>query len=155
MRRISLGILALGLAACQSASDTPPPPAAPPPPPRAGAAVLDSSVTVIPPESAVPKRYAAFSGVWTGSWDGVSFDARLAVRSVAANGRVEATYAWGTLGDIKPGTADGKGRISGSMLKLERFANGGDTTFTMQPDGTLAGTYRLGELSFTGVFRKQ
>lgn len=153
MKRAALGIVMLALVGCQSASDSPPPaPAAPPPP--AGSATLDPTVTITPPDKSVPKRYAAFSGIWAGTWDGVPFDGKLAVRTIAANGAVEASYAWGTLGDIKPGTADGRGRISANRLKLERFANGGDAVFTMQPDGTLAATYALGTQSFTGVFRK-
>lgn len=156
MKRMVPALLLLALAACQSSEPPPPPaPAAPPPPPAAGAAALDKTVVVTPPDNKVQKRYAAFSGVWVGSWDGALFDAQLAVRSIAPNGAVEATYAWGTLGDIKPGTADGKGRISGDRLKFDRFANGGDAIFTMQPDGTLAGTYAIGPQSFTGVFRKE
>lgn len=155
MRRIVPALLLLALAACRSTEEPPPAPAAPPPPPVAGAASLDKTVVVTPPDKSVQKRYAAFSGIWVGSWDGARFDARLAVRTIAPNGAVEATYAWGTIGDIKPGTADGKGRISGDRLKFERFANGGDAVFTMQPDGTLAGTYAVGPQSFTGVFRKE
>lgn len=155
MKRTLALLLLLTLAACKSTEQPPPAPTPPPPPPAAGAAVLDKTVVIVPPDRKVPKKYAAFSGIWVGSWDGALFDARLAVRTVAPNGAVEATYAWGTIGDIKPGTADGKGKIGGDRLKFERFANGGDAVFTMQPDGTLAGTYALGTQSFTGVFRKE
>ena len=147
----------LALAACQSA---PPPDAAPPAPaplpgpPPSGAAVLDSSVIITPPDSKVPKKYAAFSGVWMGLWDGM-YEGKLAVRTVATNGKTTVTYAWGTLADNKPGTADGQGRVAGSTLKLDRFANGADATFTLQGDGTLAGTYALSGVTYTGVFSKR
>jgi hypothetical protein len=147
----------LALAACQASTPEPPQPApvAPPPPPRAGSARLDRTVVIIPPDPKVPKRYAAFSGRWKGNWDGASFDALLAVRSIAPNGAVEASYAWGTHGDIRPGTAEGKGRIRGDQLKFDRFANGGDAVFVMQPDGTLAGSYSIGDLRFTAIFVRQ
>ena len=148
----------LALAACQSAPpETPPPAPAPAPlpgPPASGAAVLDSSVIITPPDAKMPKKYAAFSGVWTGLWDGM-FEGKLAVRTISAKGKITVTYAWGTLADNKPGTADGQGRIAGSTLKLDRFANGADATFTMQGDGTLAGTYALSGVTYTGVFSRR
>jgi hypothetical protein len=147
----------LALTGCQSTPDTPPPAPAPAPlpgPPASGAAVLDSSVIVTPPDAKVPRKYAAFSGEWTGLWNGM-FEGKLAVRSVSAKGKVTVTYAWGTLADNKPGTADGQGRIAGSTLKLDRFANGADATFTLQGDGTLAGTYALSGVTYTGVFSRR
>jgi hypothetical protein len=158
MRLAILGLAAVALTACQSSSDTatstPPPVQAPPPVPAVGSAALDSSVVITPPDKKVPKQYAAFSGIWVGTWDG-PLDAKLAVRSVAANGSVTVTYAWGEMGAMKPGIVDGQGRIRGSTLKLDRFASGVDTTFTMQPDGTLAGTYTLSGTSYKGVFHRQ
>ena len=152
------GLAALTLAACQSAPDTAPPEPAPAPMPAApaasGSAVLDRSVTVTPPDAKVPRKYAAFSGIWSGSWNGM-YEGKLAVRTVSANGRVTVTYAWGTLADNKPGTVDGQGKIGGSTLKLDRFANGADATFTLQGDGTLAGTYALSGTTYTGVFNRR
>jgi hypothetical protein len=153
------GLAALALTACQSAPETATPPGlAPAPLPAApavsGSAVLDSSVTITPPDSKVARKYAAFSGVWSGSWNGM-YEGKLAVRTVSANGKVTVTYAWGTLADNRPGTAEGQGRIAGSTLKLDRFANGADATFTMQGDGTLAGTYALSGTTYAGVFSRQ
>src|SRR5262249_50591966 len=113
MRFAILGLAAIALTACQStSSDTAPPAAQPAPapaaPPPSGSAMLDSSVIITPPDKNVPKQYAAFSGVWVGTWDG-PLDARLAVRSISAKGRVTVTYAWGSLGDMKPGIVDGQG----------------------------------------------
>jgi hypothetical protein len=159
MRLASLCLLAVALTACQSSStDTAPPASQPAPAPIAPAgsdtAALDSSVVITPPDRKVPKQYAAFSGVWVGSWDGQQ-DAKLAVRTIAPNGRVTVTYAWGSLGDMKPGIVDGKGRIGGGTMKLERFASGVDTSFTMQADGTLAGTATLSGVTSHGVFHRQ
>jgi hypothetical protein len=151
------GLAALALTACQSAPDTAPPAPAPAPipagPPASGSAVLDS-VTITPPDAKVARKYAAFSGIWSGSWNGMA-EGKLAVKTVSANGRVTVTYAWGTLADNKPGTVDGQGKIGGSTLKLDRFANGADATFTMQGDGTLAGTYALSGTTYAGVFSRQ
>ena len=162
MKRLALAaIAAFLLAACES---TPPPeepltPAVPPPPSPApgGAAQLDSSVIITPPDSKVQRKYAAFSGIWVGTWDGVQ-DAKLAVRSVASNGSVTVTYAWGDMGDMNPGIVDGQGRINANgALKLDRFPNGINVSFAMQQDGTLAGTYTVLEdpQKHTGIFRKQ
>jgi hypothetical protein len=160
-RSLLMAIAAAALSACQSA---PEPavvqPVAPPPPPApaaAGSADLDSSVIVTPADKKVPSKYAAFSGIWVGTWDGVQ-DAKLAVRSVASNGRVTVTYAWGSLGDMKPGIVDGQGRISaGGTMKLDRFASGIDASFTLQGDGTLTGTYLVAGAgpAHNGVFHKQ
>ena len=161
-RLLTLALLAAALAGCEStSSDTPPPvQAAPPPPPPAaasGSAQLDSSVIVTPPDKKVPAKYAAFSGVWSGSWDGGQ-DAKLAVRSVSANGRVTVTYAWGSLGVMKPGIVDGQGKINASgTMKLDRFASGIDASFTLQGDGTLAGSYLVAGTgpAHNGVFTKR
>src|SRR5262249_55303677 len=162
MRRLLTLALLAALAACQSTSnDTPPPvqaaPPPPPPPPGSGSAQLDSSGIVTPPDKKVPAKYAAFSGIWSGSWDGGQ-DAKLAVRSVSANGRVTVTYAWGSLGDMKPGIVDGQGKIGAAgTMELDRFASGIDASFTLQGDGTLAGTYLVAGAgpAHNGVFHKQ
>jgi hypothetical protein len=158
-RLLTLAFAALALAACQSTPAEEPQPAAPPPPPPpvSGAAQLDSSVIITPPGPKVAKKYAAFSGIWSGTWDGVQ-DAKLAVRNVEANGRVSVTYAWGDMGDMNPGIVDGQGKINASgKMKLDRFPNGINVSFAMQQDGTLAGTYTVLEdpQPHTGVFAKR
>jgi hypothetical protein len=158
-RLLTLAFLAAALAACQSAPTEPAvvQPTLPPPPPASGSAQLDSSVIVTPPDKKVPSKYAGFSGIWSGSWDGVQ-DAKLAVRSVSAKGQVTVTYAWGSLGDMKPGIVDGQGRIGANgTMKLDRFASGIDASFTLQGDGTLAGTYLVAGAgpAHNGIFHKQ
>jgi hypothetical protein len=161
MKRIAFAaIAALALGGCQSTAPEEPQPApqpAAPPPVVSGGAALDSSVIITPPGSKVQKRYAAFSGIWAGTWDGVQ-DAKLAVRNVATNGTVKVTYAWGDMGDMNPGIVDGEGKINAAgRLKLDRLPNGINVSFSMQQDGTLAGTYTVLEnpQPHTGVFTKQ
>lgn len=155
-RGMGAACLALLLVACQSTQEPPAEPAPAPaaPPPVGSSAALDSSVIITPPDAKVPKQYAAFSGIWAGTWDDM-LDARLAVRTVAANGRVTVTYAWGQASGITPGIVDGQGKIGAAKMKLDRFASGVDTVFIMQGDGTLAGTYTVNGVSHQGVFRRQ
>jgi hypothetical protein len=156
IRRTMLVTIAVALAACQSAPPEPAPavPAAPVIPARANTAVMDRSVTITPPDPNVSPKYAAFSGMWAGSLDGI-YDGKLAVRTISSNGQVTVTYAWGNIADNKPGIVDGNGKITGGTLKLLRFPNGADATFTMQPDGTLAATYALAGQTYTGIFRAE
>ncbi|MCT2576419.1 MULTISPECIES: hypothetical protein [unclassified Mesorhizobium] len=116
--------------------------------------MLDQTVAITPPGKSVPARYAAFSGIWAGRLDG-TFEGKLAVLTVSPAGQVTVSYAWGDMADNKPGIADGAGRIAGNTLKLGRLPNGADITFTMQPDGTLAGTYTLAGQTYRGQFAKQ
>jgi hypothetical protein len=120
----------------------------------AASAMPEQSVTVVPPNKAVPAKYAAFSGTWTGQLAGMD-EAKLTVQTIAANGKVTASFAWGKLGDNFPGEAAGAGRIAGTTLKLGRLPNGADVSFAMQPDGTLAGTLALAGEQYTGSFVKQ
>ena len=164
MRNTILGFAALALAACQSAPAGPPPAALEPasvpaqpaldPAVNPGSAIMDQSVTITPPAKGVPAKFAAFSGLWAGRLEGTS-EAKLAVQSVASNGQVTVTYAWGMLGDNNPGEAAGAGRIVGSTLKLGRLPNGADLSFTMMSDGTLAGTVALAGQTYTGPFIRQ
>ena len=154
--------VAAAIAACQSTPDTQPvatsqPVADPQPAPAAPAlsnsAVLDQTVAVVPPGKGVPARYAAFSGIWAGQFNGM-YDGKLAVLTVSSGGQVTASYAWGDLADNKPGVADGSGRIVGSTLKLGRLPNGADITATMVSQGTLDVTYSLAGQTYTGPFTR-
>ena len=166
MRNTMLGLAALALAACQSAPVEPQPaavePASGPVAPQpalaaaapAGSTIMDTSVTITPPAKGVPAKYAAFSGMWAGRLEG-AYEAKVAVQTISANGKVTVTFAWGNLGDNNPGEAAGEGRIVGTTLKLGRLPNGADISLTMLPDGTLAGTYALAGQTYTGAFTKQ
>lgn len=167
MRNMMLGFAAIALVACQSAPAGPPPaepasdPATVPPQPAQapaavapGSAIMDQSVTITPPAPVVPKKCAAFSGMWAGRLQGM-YDAEVAVQTISANGNVTVTVAWGKLADNNPGEAAGTGRISGTTLKLGRLPNGADISFVMLSDRTLAGTYTLAGQVYTGDFIKQ
>lgn len=158
MRNAMLGFAAFVLAGCQSTPEAParavPEPALGPVALPPGSAVIDRSATITPPGKGVPKQYAAFSGIWAGRLEGM-YEGKLAVLTVSPNGKVTVTYAWGNLADNRPGIADGNGKIVGNMLKLGRLPNGADATFTMLPDGTLAGTYTLPGQTYTGAFVRQ
>ncbi len=116
--------------------------------------MLDRAVAITPPGKGVPAKYAAFSGIWAGRLDGM-YEGKLAVLTVSSGGQVMVSYAWGDVADNKPGVADGAGRIVGNTLKLGRLPNGADIAFTMQPDGTLAGTYALAGHTYAGPFTRQ
>ncbi|BCG89988.1 hypothetical protein MesoLj113c_60980 [Mesorhizobium sp. 113-3-9] len=169
MRNTMLGFMALALVACQSAPAGPQPAALEPAPDpvgtpaqpvsssaaaSAGSAIMDPSVTITPPAKGVPTKYAAFSGMWAGQLEG-AYEAKVAVQTISANGKVTVTFAWGNLGDNNPGEAAGEGRIVGSTLKLGRLPNGADISLTMMPDGTLAGTYALAGQTYRGPFIRQ
>lgn len=115
---------------------------------------MDASVTITPPAKGVPAKYAAFSGMWAGRLQGTT-EAKVAVQTISANGKVTVTFAWGNLGDNNPGEAAGEGRIVGSTLKLGRLPNGADISLTMMPDGTLSGTYALSGQTYQGAFTRQ
>ncbi len=156
-----LGFSAFALVACQSTPDTQPvadPQPAPvataaPAPASPNSAALDPTVAITAPGKGVPARYAAFSGIWAGQLNGM-YDGKLAVLTVSPAGQVTASYAWGDLGDNKPGVADGSGRIVGSTLKLGRLPNGADITATMPSPGTLNVTYALAGQTYTGAFSR-
>jgi hypothetical protein len=158
MRNAMLGFAAFALAGCQSAPEAPPPaapePALGPVSLSPGSAVIDQSVTITPPSKSVPTQYAAFSGIWAGRLEGM-YEGKLAVLTVSPKGKVTVTYAWGDLGDNRPGVADGDGKIVGNTLKLGRLPNGADATFIMLPDGSLTGTYTLAGQTYKGAFVRQ
>ena len=164
-----LGFSALVLVACQAAPETQQPAAVEPglgpgPTPSqpalgpaavsSGSAIMDQSVAITPPGKGIPAKYAAFSGLWAGRLEGM-YEGKLAVQTIASNGKVTVTYAWGNLADNFPGEAAGAGRITGATLKLGRLPNGADLSFVMQPDGTLAATVALAGQTYTGTFVKQ
>jgi hypothetical protein len=117
MRRIVFVVAAAAaLGAC-----TPEPPAA-------------SSATAPQPAAAsqadVPAQYAAFAGHWRGSWDG-AYPAELVVERIAPDGQLTLSYKFGQ---------DAPVRIR-SRIENNGFAWGttGRFTFTLRPDGRLAG----------------
>lgn len=145
MRRSSIGFLAVGgllLTACDAMGPT-----------SFDEATLPADLRIAPPAADVPAAYAAFSGVWVGTWDD-GMASKLAVQRVDAEGEVFTVYAWG---DAPWGTAGGRttaiGRIEGSTLRLEPLGNGARAAFERRDDGTLDGRFvRADGRVHTGVF---
>ena len=142
MKRIpAVAFLAL-LAACQSSA---PPSGALTPSPPSGALPA--------PGADVPASAAAFQGTWAGKWNG-SFDGRIVIQTVAKDGAITGTYSWGEApGAFKAGSAAVSGFIIRNVLTVSPDAET-DLTYTMQPDGTLAGTFFKDGTTFTGTFRR-
>lgn len=58
-------------------------------------APLPTDVRVVPPEAAVPQQLAAFSGKWSGVWDGILHHI-LVVEEITPPHAAVIVYAWGT-----------------------------------------------------------
>ena len=117
------------------------------------AATIPPETVVTAPAADVPANYAAFSGTWGGTW-GTSLDGKLAVMEVAANGSVEAIYAWGdSPGDFEAGHRRRDGVIEGDTLTLETFGNGAVASYVLA-NGVLEGKYDRGGNVTRGTFRR-
>lgn len=117
-------------------------------------ATLPPATTVSAPDASVPAEFAAFSGIWQGTW-GASLDGKLAVTSVGADGATDVVYAWGeNPGRFDPGFLETQGKIDNGVLTLATFGNGAKVTYAMSEDGSLSGKYLLNGRTTSGIFRK-
>jgi imidazolonepropionase-like amidohydrolase len=99
---------------------------------------LPSNIEIIVPEPGVGLELAAFSGAWTGRWDGV-LEHRLVVEDIdPPTARV--IYAWGS-GVSRPGWTRVRGELVEGMLTL-RFPHPATVTYRVQAGGTLDATYQ-------------
>lgn len=111
--------------------------------PSVNAVPLFSDVTVIPPDQSVPADMSAFSGWWDGTWSNSNLVGILVVESITP------PYA-----TVVYAVADTKQLYSNSLARLQGSITDGklvlhfpsanptiDVTYTLQPDGTLAGSY--------------
>ena len=139
MRKLLIVAAAVLLAGCQS---TPPAPA-----------VIDPAIVITAPAADVPAEFAAFSGVWGGTW-GPELDGKLAVHTISKEGQAIVYYAVGDLpGFFKAQGSEHEGQITGQTLVVP-LNEGIKATYTVQPDGTLAGVYnRQGNIT-RGMFTK-
>ena len=139
MRNLFFVAAAVLLASCQS---TPPAPA-----------VIDPAIVITEPAEDVPAEFAAFSGIWSGTW-GPDLDGKLAVHTISKDGQALVFYAVGDLpGFFKAQGYEVASKISGQTLVVP-LNEGIKATYTMQSDGTLAGEYnRQGNIT-RGLFRK-
>ena len=118
-------------------------------------AEIAASTKIVAPAESVPAEYAAFSGLWTGSWGGC-LDGKLAVQTIDAGGKATVVYAWGDhcKGRFKRGTTSVNGQINNGVLSLERFRNNAKVTYTLRDDGALGGAYDLNGDVSRGIFTK-
>lgn len=117
-------------------------------------AVIDPAIVISKPAADVPAEFAAFSGVWGGTW-GPDLDGKLAVQTISTEGAAVVYYAVGDApGFFKAQGYLKNGQITGQTLVVP-LNEGIKATYTMQPDGTLAGEYnRRGDIT-RGMFTKQ
>ena len=98
---------------------------------------IPSGVAISAPGPGVPAAHAAFLGQWGGFW-GDELPSILIVESVAADGRAQGYYLWGTGSQVpQPGTSRFDGQIAGGALVW------GDSvrfSFSVREDGSLGGT---------------
>ena len=145
MKYSLIALSALALAGCQTTDPAPAP--------------TPSAQSVVAPSTEVPHRYAAFSGVWKGSWDVANsplLDGNIAIQTISPSGHVTALYA---VGDAARGQFEAHsfmvaGDIKGGTLTLDRFPNGARVSYTLLPDGTLRGRYLRDGTVTPGRFEK-
>ena len=108
---------------------------------------LPSDVTITAPDtSMVPTGVAAYSGIWTGRWAhsnwsgaGGNYQTLVVQRIWPAQGgtayRVRVLLSWGQYGNSTPGYNSMLGTVSrDGVLRLDRFADGGQTSFSLSND---------------------
>jgi hypothetical protein len=113
----------------------------------AGSATLPSvaplplDVRIVPPETAVLQQLAAFSGKWSGVWDGLLHHV-LVVEEITPPHAV-VVYAWGTAPQwqiAQPGWSRVQGEFVDGALKLS-LRHPATAMYRLQPDGTLDAIY--------------
>jgi hypothetical protein len=157
VNRGDLKVLALGamraggfqacLQAVRGSPATAQQPAASPRPATAGVPVnvqlpvpLPADLQIIPPGADVPAGHAAFSGVWSGRWEG-TLDTALVVQQIAQP-EVSTVYAWGVAPSWnihRAGWLRARARFVGSELHVQTNVL---IVYRMSPDGRLDGEFR-------------
>jgi len=106
-------------------------------------APLPNDISIQPPSPAVSPTAAAFSGAWVGEW-GHELAGALIVEDISSNGTAHVIYSWGNSPWFKAGWTREIGYISNDDLRLDTNY-GPRISYTLKPDGTLSGTYQLGD----------
>jgi serine/threonine protein kinase len=107
-------------------------------------APLPNDFAIQPPSADVSAQAAGFSGAWVGDW-GHQLAGALVVENISANGTAQVIYSWGNAAWFKEGCVHITGSISNDDLRLDPNS-GPRISYTLKPDGTLAGTYQLGTM---------
>ncbi len=106
-------------------------------------APLPDEFSIHPPSSDVSATTAGFSGAWVGAW-GQQLAGALIVEDISPDGTAHVIYSWGNFTWFKAGWAREIGYISNDELRLQTNA-GIRISYTLKPDGTLSGTYQIGD----------
>jgi hypothetical protein len=135
MRRIASLVLLLVFACSRDVSER----SLPTPPP---------DVAIATPAPGLPKRLAAFSGTWEGSW-GERLPSRLIVEHISRTS-IQVVYAWGDAVDRS--FEAGWRRLSGEVLTEATIGWGrDDVRFTFEMSKDLATIDGVRELTGVGV----
>ena len=134
LRPLLVLALALGAAGCASRSSSGLPP-------------LPSDSRVTRPGPDVPRDRAAYSGQWTGKWDGQQ-DTVLVVEEIRG-GEAQVLVGWAAapaLGLESPGYARYRGEFAGDALVVRTFrlVPPATLTYRMRPDGNLDARFERG-----------
>jgi len=118
MKYIIVGLATIALMGCQTTELEPAP--------------APDMQSIVAPAPDVPGDFAAFSGVWIGSWKVAGappLDGNLTVRTISATGRVTTSYAVGDAarGQFKAHSTPSSVDITGNTLTLDPFKNGSPT----------------------------
>lgn len=106
-------------------------------------APLPKNISIQTPPPDVSSQAAAFSGAWLGAW-GHELPGALIVEKISSDGVAHVIYSWGdspAIG-IKAGWVRELGYISNNSLLLATNY-GPRISYTLNPDGTLAGLYEI------------
>jgi len=119
-------------------------------------ATISSSVEIVVPADSVSAEYAAFSGLWVGTW-GAALDGKIAIQTIEPDGKITGVYAWGDhpRGRFTAGSSTARVQITGNTLTLKTFGNGAVVKYTLRPDGALDGSYDLNGDVSRGIFKKK
>jgi serine/threonine protein kinase len=107
-------------------------------------APLPPQISIRPPSPEVSTNIAAFSGAWVGDW-GHELAGALIVEDVSPDGTAHVIYSWGNFTWFKAGWTRDTGSISNDVLRLDTNY-GPRISFTLKPNGTLSGTYQVGNM---------
>ncbi len=113
------------------------------------------TVPITKPDASVPVEYAAFSGIWEGTW-GKSLHGQLAVKKITTDGHAIGIYSWGNrAGSFDAGNTGFKGSINDGVLNLDKFFNDAYVSYRFVDKETLEGTSKLNGRTYHGLFTKQ
>jgi len=118
--------------------------------------VIPKDVEIIPPGSKVPNSHWAFSGKWSGVWDGI-LENMLVVEKIDDNLKVEAIYSWGVAYQWnlnEPGWHRYTGKIDKHTLVLSDETSKTTITYRLNQDGILTATFQRPGIFSRAILKK-